>query len=49
MHHAAWKNLADSPNVREDFPHAASWAKAEMSQPKGSDSTTIHTRLEIVC
>jgi hypothetical protein len=35
MHHAAWKNLADFPNVREDFSHAASWAKAEIVPAQG--------------
>ena len=44
MHHAAWKNLADFPNVREGFPHAASWAKAEIVPAQGP---RIRSRLQL--
>jgi len=46
MHHAAWKNLADFPNVREDFPHAASWAKAEIVPAQGP---RMRSRLQLPC
>ena len=29
MSQAAWKSLLDLPRVREDFPSAGNWAKAE--------------------
>jgi hypothetical protein len=35
MHPAAWMNLADVPNVREDFPHAANCVKAEIGLAQG--------------
>ena len=46
MHHAAWKNLADFSNVREDFSHTARWAKAEIVPAQGP---RIRSRVQLPC
>jgi SM-20-related protein len=46
MQYAAWKSLADLPNVREDFSHAGNWAKAEIGRAEGQ---RLLSRLQLPC
>lgn len=46
MHEAVWKNLADLPNVREDFPNAGNWAKAEIGSAQGQ---RLLSRVQLPC
>ncbi len=46
MDRAVWKSLSDMPNVREDFPHAGNWAKAEIGPAEGAH---FLSRLELSC
>ncbi len=46
MQSAAWKKLADLPKVREDFPHAGNWAKAEIDRAQGQ---RLMSRLQLPC
>ncbi len=46
MHQAAWKSLRDLPNVREDFPNAGNWAKAEIGQAQGQ---FLRSRIQLPC
>jgi len=46
MHQAAWKSLADLQKVREDFPNAGNWAKAEIGQAQGQ---RLLSRLQLPC
>jgi SM-20-related protein len=46
MHRAAWKSLVDLPNVREDFPDAGNWAKAEIGPAQGQ---RLLSRLQLPC
>jgi SM-20-related protein len=46
MSHAAWKNLADLPKVRKDFPNTGNWAKAEIGRPHGQ---RLLSRLQLPC
>ena len=46
MQQAAWKRLADLPRVREDFPNAGNWAKAEIDRAQGQ---RLLSRLQLPC
>jgi len=46
MNQAAWKSLADLPKVREDFPNAGNWAKAEIGRAQGQ---CLMSRLQLPC
>ena len=46
MHQAAWRSLADLQQVREDFPQAGNWAKAEIGLVQGQ---RLLTRLQLPC
>ena len=46
MQLAAWKGLADLPKVREDFPNAGNWAKAEIDRAQGQ---RLMSRLQLPC
>lgn len=46
MQQAAWKSLADLPNVRDDFPNAGNWAKADIGPAEGRH---FLSRLQLPC
>jgi len=46
MEQAAWKSLLDLPKVREDFPNAGNWAKAEIVRDQGQ---RLLSRLQLPC
>ena len=46
MQQVAWKRLADLPKVREDFPNAGNWAKAEIDRVQGQ---RLLSRLQLPC
>ena len=46
MNQAAWKSLQDLQKVREDFPNAGNWAKAEIGQEQGQ---RLLSRLQLPC
>jgi SM-20-related protein len=46
MKQAVWKSLADLPTVREDFPNAGNWAKAEIGPAHGQ---RFLSRLQLPC
>ena len=46
MQQAAWKGLADLPKVRDDFPNAGNWAKAEIDRVQGQ---RLLSRLQLPC
>lgn len=46
MHQAAWRSLADLQKVREDFPHAGNWTKAEIGLVQGQ---RLLARLQLPC
>ena len=46
MHQATWKSLLDLPKVREDFPNAGNWAKAEIGLAQGQ---RLLSRLQLPC
>ncbi len=46
MGQAVWKSLVDLPNVREDFPNAGNWAKAEIGRDQGQ---RLLSRLQLPC
>ena len=46
MRQATWKSLSDLPKVREDFPNAGNWAKAEIGRDQGQ---RLLSRLQLPC
>ncbi|MDZ4733294.1 MAG: 2OG-Fe(II) oxygenase family protein [Nitrospirota bacterium] len=46
MGQAVWKSLVDLPKVREDFPNAGNWAKAEIGRDQGQ---RLLSRLQLPC
>ena len=46
MHQPTWKSLSDLPKVREDFPNAGNWAKAEIGREQGQ---RLLSRLQLPC
>jgi SM-20-related protein len=46
MHQATWKTLSELSNVREDFPDAGNWAKADISPAQGQ---RFLSRLPLSC
>ena len=46
MNQANWKSLSELTKVREDFPDAGNWAKADISPPEGQ---RLLSRLQLRC
>lgn len=46
MNKAAWKQLSDLENVRQDFPNSGNWAKAEIGSAEGKH---FLSRLQLSC
>ena len=46
MGQAAWKSLLDLPKVRENFPSAGNWAKAEIDRVQGQQ---LLSRVQLPC
>ena len=46
MGQAAWESLSDLPKVREDFPSAGNWAKAEIGRAQGQQ---LLSRVQLPC